>query len=428
MIQYQRHILANGLSVLLHCDESTPLVTVCMSYHVGSRDESPNRTGFAHLFEHLMFGGTEAVPHYDEPIQKAGGENNAFTNQDMTVYYNVVPAANVELILYLEADRLGKLKLNPKALDTQRKVVIEEFKETCLNQPYGDAWHLLGELTFQKHPYRVPTIGLDPSHIADASLEEVQAFFERFYSPNNAVLSISGPINSQDILALVQKYFEPIAPGPSIERNYAQEPFQQEQRRKTVSGPYPADALYMAFHSAARLDSAYYLDDLISDILSEGDASRLPQALIEEQALCTDIDAYITANENPGLFVIEARAAEGVGLEELEAAIWKELQGLCEEKIQERELQKLLNRVEHTLAFGETSSMNKALSLGYYEVLGILDRLNSEAEQYRSISPEDLQKRAQELFRKQGCSCLYYLCNGEEPLGGGDDDDDDDED
>lgn len=408
MIHFSKYQLANGLRLVVHTDKSTPLVAVCLSYDVGTRDEDPRRTGFAHLFEHLMFGGSKHAPDFDTPLQTAGGENNAFTNQDMTVYYDVLPRDNWEVALWLEADRMASLKLNKRALDVQRKVVIEEFKETCLNEPYGDIWHHIGELAYTVHPYRVPTIGEVPQHIADATLDDVKAFFERFYRPNNAVLSVGGNIEPEEALQAVEKWFGDIPAGEPVEHRFPIEPEVTAPRRKEVQGDVPNDALFIFFHCAARYEEPYYADDLVSDVLGGGESALLYQRLVKQQALFTEIDAYLSGTTDRGLFVIEGKLADEVSVEQAEAAVWAILDELQAQPISERDLQKLKNRVEHSLEFSEMSALNKTISLGYYEIMGDANGINTEADGYNKLTTKDLHQRAQFLFQRQRSMTIVY--------------------
>lgn len=408
MIQFERYILKNGLRLLVNTDKASPMVTICISYLVGTKDEHPERTGFAHLFEHLMFGGSTHAPNFDDIIQRAGGENNAFTNQDMTVYYDILPLDNVDTALWLEADRMENLVLNQTALDVQRKVVVEEFKESCLEEPYGDIWHHIGPLAYQKHPYRVPTIGEKIEHIDEASLEDVAAFFENFYCPNNAVLTISGNISGPEALAKVERYFGHIAAGPVNRRASISEPKQEAMRYLELEADVTAPAIYMVFKAAERWEQDYYLDDLLSDILGDAEASLLFKKLIKGQEIFSEADAYITGTIEQGLFVIEGKLNDGQSFEQAESAIWALLHGLCHEPLGAQALQRLQNRIEHNLAFAEVTAFNKALSLSYYEILGDAAWINAEGERYQSIRVEDLQDRAKRLFRKENLSLIHY--------------------
>jgi len=409
MIDYQRYKLANGLTVILHKDESTPLVTVNVLYKVGSRNEDPRQTGFAHLFEHLMFGGSENIPDYDTPIQVAGGDNNAFTNADLTNFYNVLPAENLETALWLESDRMLKLDFNQKSLDVQKRVVVEEFKETSINQPYGDLWHELSALAFQKHPYRWPTIGLVPQHIEDAQLDDVEQFFYNYYKPNNAVLIVAGNIDLDTIKVDVEKWFGPIPAGELKESNIEQEPPQKAFRSKVLQRSVPSDALYMAFHMTDRQHKDFIVYDLMSDVLSGGRSSRLYENLLKGSQLFSSINAYISGTFDPGLFIVESKLLEGADVEEAKMMIWAELQRLIDEPLHEEELQKVKNGMISAVAFSEVSITNKAINLAYYEMLGKVDLINKQEEEIDRVNISDIQRTAKEIFTKDNCSELIYL-------------------
>ena len=346
MIKVNRHILANGLRIVHHEDTTTQMVALNLLYHVGARDEEEEHTGFAHLFEHLMFGGSLHIPDYDIPVQNAGGENNAWTNNDLTNYYITLPHQNVEIAFWLESDRMIGLDFNPKNLEIQRQVVIEEFKQRHLNQPYGDVSHLLRSLAYVKHPYRWPTIGKSIDHIAQATLEEVKDFFYRFYAPNNAILAVTGHISFEETKRLAEKWFAPIPSRPLSSRNLPKEPVQTSPRRLEVERNVPIDALYMAFHMCDRKHPDYHVFDMLSDILSNGKSSRLEQELVQKQQICTTIDAYITGSIDEGLFQIVAKPAPDISLAEVEKAIWKELEKIKNEAVLETEREKVKNRYE----------------------------------------------------------------------------------
>lgn len=408
MINFTKFELANGLKVIVHEDDSTPMAAVNVLYNVGARDESPDKTGFAHLFEHLMFGGSANIPDFDDPIQRAGGENNAFTNNDITNFYNIVPTENIETVFWLESDRMLNLNISKKVLDVQRKVVIEEFKETCLNEPYGDVWHHLADMAYQVHPYRWPTIGKIPKHVEDATLEDVRDFYKKYYNPNNAILVVAGNVKTDEIKALTEKWFGEIPSGAVAERHLPQEPPQMEMHQRIQLSNVPVDAIYLAFHTPARNDENFYTVDLLSDVMCNGASSRLYRRLLRDQRLFTNIDAYITGNIDPGLLIIEGKPADGVSIEEAEAAIWKEIEELKREPIPETELQKLKNKTESTLVFSETNVLNKAINLAFFELLGDADLINQEVAAYQKITTGDLQKAAQKILTKENCSELYY--------------------
>ncbi|MCB9282887.1 MAG: insulinase family protein [Lewinellaceae bacterium] len=411
MINYTRFILPNGLRVLVHEDDSTPMVAVNVLYNVGARDELPEKTGFAHLFEHLMFGGSAHVPDFDDPIQTAGGENNAFTNNDITNFYDILPAENIETALWLESDRMLSLNFDPNVLDVQRKVVVEEFKETCINQPYGDVWHHLADMAYQVHPYRWPTIGKVPKHVEDATMDDVRSFYSRFYNPNNAILVLTGNIKPARARKLVNKWFGDIPPGEIPERTFPVEPPQKRLQQRILHANVPVDALYLAFHCAGRMEPDYYTTDLLSDILSNGPSSRLFRRLLKEQRLVTSIDCYITGSIDPGLFIIEARPTNGYSLQQIEAAIWKELEEIKAQVISDREMEKVKNKMESTLVFSESNILNQALNLALFELLGDPDQINREVELYQSVTAEDIQRVSKTLFSPDNCSALYYKAN-----------------
>lgn len=408
MIDFSRFELNNGLRVLVHEDTSTPMVAINLLYNVGSRDESPEKTGFAHLFEHLMFGGSTNAPDFDEPIQMAGGENNAFTNSDITNFYELLPAENLEIALWLESDRMLSLNFDENVLEVQRKVVIEEFKETCLNQPYGDAWHHLSELAYKVHPYRWPTIGIIPKHVEDATMDDVKEFFYKFYRPNNAILVISGNITLESVKAKVEKWFGSIPKGNVPQRRLPKEPPQIKLARKIQQANVPVDALYLAFHCPSRTDDNFYATDLLTDVLSNGPSSRLYRRLLKEQNLFSSIDCYITGNIDPGLLIIEGKPAEGVSLEKAAEAIWKEIEILKSEPIPEKELQKLKNKIESALAFSEANVLNKAINLAFFELLGNANQINEEAVLYEQVTTDDIQRMANNLLTQENCSELFY--------------------
>lgn len=408
MIEFDKYILDNGLKVLIHEDRSTPMAAVNVLYDVGSRDESPEKTGFAHLFEHLMFGGSIHIPDFDEPIQNAGGENNAFTNNDMTCFYDVLPAQNLETALWLESDRMLELAFSRQSLDVQKKVVIEEFNETCLNQPYGDAWHHLSEMAYQVHPYHWPTIGKTPQHIADATLEDVKQFFYKFYRPNNAILAIAGNVDKTKVLDAVHKWFGDIPAAEKYVRNLEQEPKQKERRIRRLKGNHPVDNLYLAFRMSDRLHPDFYATDLLSDILCNGESSRLYRNLLMEKELFSSIDCYITSTLDSGLLIIEGKPSEGISLDTARDKIWQEIEHLRQELISDQELEKLKNKTETNLVLSEISPLSKSLSLSIFELIEDASLINDEADRYLRVTPEDIRKVAQEVFLEENCIELVY--------------------
>ena len=407
-MKINRHILNNGLRLVHHEDTGTQMVAMNIVYDVGARDEHPDHTGFAHLFEHLMFGGSVHIPDYDTPLQHAGGENNAWTNNDITNYYLTVPAANAETGFWLESDRMLALAFSPRSLEVQRGVVMEEFKQRCLNLPYGDVGHLIRPLAYQVHPYRWPTIGKELSHIAQATLDEVEEFFYRHYAPNNAVLAVTGHISWDETRRLAEKWFGPIPRREVPLRCLPQEPIQTEERRLTVEREVPVDALYMAFHICGRDEADFYIYDALSDILSNGRSSRLTQALLLERKLFSAIDAYVSGSREPGLLHISGRLAAGVTLEQAETAVWEELERLKEMPVDETELEKVKNKFESTQIFGNINYLNVATNLAWFELTGKAEDIDQEVDRYRAVSAEQLQNCARRTFCRCNTNVLYY--------------------
>lgn len=409
MIQYQKRTLSNGLTAIVHKDDTTPLVAINILYKVGSRNEDPDKTGFTHLFEHLMFGGTKNVPNYDDPIQEAGGENNAFTNSDFTNFYLTLPLANVEVGLWLEADRMKGLNFTKKNLDTQKKVVIEEFKETCLNEPYGDMWHHIAEMAYQHHPYKWPTIGKDISHIEKADLDDVKSFFANYYRPNNAIIVLVGNITEEEGFQLIEKWFGSI-PGAEIKFNPIEfDTLSSGFKRKEIHAAVPMKSVVLTFMMQSRIHPDFYVTDLLSDILSSGRSSRLYQKLVKEQQLFSHIDAFVTGSTDPGLLLVEGKVKDEVSIDVARKAIMDILQELCDNKIEERELQKIKNRAESHLVFSELGALNKAMSLAAFEHLGDIDLINKEIDIYQAITAEDMMRVSRELFRHENCCELVYI-------------------
>jgi predicted Zn-dependent peptidase len=408
MIHYNRFVLENGLRVLVHEDNSTPLAVANVMYDVGARDEDPERTGFAHLFEHLMFGGSVHIPDYDEPLQKAGGENNAYTTNDLTNYYCQLPAQNIETAFWLESDRMLSLAFSKKSLDVQRKVVSEEFKEHYINKPYGDAWHKLRELAYKVHPYRWMTIGKDLSHIENAKLDDVKQFFFKHYRPVNAILVVTGNVKTDDIKKLAEKWFGGIPAGEKYVRNLPPEPKQTAPRELTVHADVPLDALYKTWHMDGRLDKGYYVAEMITDILSGGGSSRLFQALVKEKQLFSQIDCHHFGSIDKGLVAIEGKLVKGVKMEDAENAVEEELTKLKKELVADTELQKVKNKTESALAFEDMSIMNRANSIANYELLGDANLMNTELDKYNAITAEDIRDYTRAIFDVNNSSTLHY--------------------
>ncbi|MCR4764852.1 MAG: insulinase family protein [Bacteroidaceae bacterium] len=403
-----KHTLDNGLRIVHVQDSSTQMVALNILYDVGSRDEHPEHTGFAHLFEHLMFGGSKNVPDFDIPMQQAGGECNAWTNADVTNFYATLPAHHLETALWMESDRMMSLDLSEKSLEVQRKVVMEEFKQRCLNLPYGDVAHLMSPLCYQVHPYRWPVIGMELSHIANATLEEVSQFYHRFYVPNRAVLAITGNISWDKALCLVSQWFEDIPRGEEHVRNLPQEPRQTHQRRKSVERAVPQDALFMSFHTAPFLTTDYFVTDIISDILCNGASSRLKQRLVHERELFTYIDAPITGTRDAGLLEVKAKLRPGVSLEQAEMAVWEELDTLKHNPIGDYELEKVKNKLESAQTFGNINYQRVAYRLAWFELNEKAELIDEEPQCYRAVSTSDILRVANELFHPDNASVLYY--------------------
>ncbi len=409
MIEFDRFTLDNGLRVIVHHDNSTPIVAMNILYDVGSRDEHPERTGFAHLFEHLMFGGSENIPRYDEPLERVGGENNAFTNNDFTNYYLTVPGHNLETAFWLESDRMLNLAFSAKSFDVQRSVVVEEFRQNYLNQPYGDAWLLLRPLAYNVHPYRWATIGIDPSHIEQAEMNEVRDFYKRFYNPCNAILVIAGNVKTADIRVQTEKWFGVIDKGEVNRRNLPAEPQQTESRSLTVERDVPFDALYKAWHMCSRAEEGFFATDLISDLLSAGQSGRLNQQLVKNQRLFSDISAFVSGDIEAGLFVVTGKLMKGVTMEQAEKALQVEIDKICTQEIEEEELQKVKNRVEAMMEFSEMRVLDKAMNLAYYELLGDAGQVNDLIMKYASVKASEITAEAKRIFRPENSSTLYYI-------------------
>ncbi|MDN3659371.1 pitrilysin family protein [Ferruginibacter paludis] len=411
MIQYEKFTLDNGLRVLVHTDTSTPMAVVNVIYDVGAKDENPEKTGFAHLFEHLMFGGSINIPTYDEPLQVAGGENNAFTTNDLTNYYCQLPAENIETAFWLESDRMLSLAFDAKSLDVQRKVVCEEFKEHYINKPYGDVWHKMRELAYSKHPYRWMTIGKELKHVEDATLQDVKDFFYKHYTPANAILVVAGNITTEAVKALAEKWFGPIPSGTKYIRNLPVEPPQTAPRTAEVKANVPIDALYKCWHICSRLDDRYYVTDLITEILSGGGSSRLFQALVKEKQLFSNIECSHSGSTDAGLLSIEGKLVKGVQMKDAEAALMEEIYTLQQKGITEKELQKVKNKTESSLAFEDMSVMSRATNLAMYELLGDAELINTELNKYQAVTTEELLNESKAIFNENNCSTLYYYSN-----------------
>lgn len=411
MIQFDSFILDNGLTVIANQDDKTPLVAVNLLYRVGAKNENPKATGFAHLFEHLMFSGSKNFQSYDEAIQMMGGESNAFTNNDFTNYYLTLPADFLPHALDLEADRMQNLNINVQSLEVQRNVVIEEFKQRYINQPYGDLWAEIRRLAYKVHPYKWQTIGSDISHIENASLEQVRSFYDNFYQPSNAILSISGNVSLSSVKEEVERAFGKMEYKRTIFPAYSMEPQQKDNRRIKVFRDVPSNVICIIFPMSRRKDRQYFVQDLLSDVLSNGKSSRMYQSLVVEKKLFTEINAFISGDDDAGLFIVMGKYCDGISLEQGEEAIWHELKSVCENPVSEQELRKMKNKNEASATFSNMKILDKAMNLAYYAHLGEPDRINKEREFYNSVTIRDLQQAAEQMFHLDCHSVLYYLKN-----------------
>jgi zinc protease len=414
MIRYKQFTLDNGLKVFVHEDFSTPMAAVNILYNVGSRDEDEERTGFAHLFEHLMFGGSKNIPSYDIPVQNVGGENNAFTSPDITNYYITLPADNVETAFWLESDRMLSLSFDPNVLEVQRKVVIEEFKQRYLNQPYGDIWLKLRPLAYKEHPYRWATIGKDIEHIERATMSDVQDFFFRFYRPNNAVMVVAGAVTLEQIQELANKWFGSIPAGPAYVRNVPKEPQQSEVRHLETSAAVPLNSIVKVFHMPGRYEDGFYASDLLGDILGRGKSSRLYQKLLKDKSLFNSISASVTSSLDPGLLVVKGNLNPGVKLEDADDAIKEVLQEITENGATDEEVTKVKNQSEASLAFSEVELLNRAMNLAFAANAGNVDWANSDAEIIRNLTSVEIHQAAKKILRPENASTLYYRAESKE--------------
>ncbi len=414
MIKYERHILGNGLRIIIHEDPSTPLAAINILYNAGSKDEDPGATGLAHLFEHLMFGGTPQVPDFDTPLQLAGGESNAFTGSDITNYYLTVPAVNIETGFWLESDRMKELDFSERNLEVQKKVVAEEFRQRYLNQPYGDAMHKLLRLAYKTHPYRWPAIGMKISHIDDTDLNRVRDFYYSYYAPNNAIAVIAGNIKSEKVLKLAENWFAPIPSRHLGKKKAIPEKTQTRSRQLVISGDVPSDAVYKAWHSCERVHPDFNVLDMITDILAGGDSGRLYNQLVKKKRIFSDINAYLTPDIEPGLVIIQGKLMEGITLPEADRAIEDTLNELCDKHITHREIEKIRNKSEASVMLSNTSVLNKAINLAFYELLGNTELINHEATRFREIDRNMIRRTACTYLDPKNCSTIYYSRSGKE--------------
>lgn len=408
MIKYNSFTLDNGLKVIVHEDFSTPTAVVNILYNVGSKDESEDKTGFAHLFEHLMFGGSKNVKTFDEPLEKVGGENNAFTSPDITNYYITLPANNLETAFWLESDRMMSLSFDPKVLEVQRSVVIEEFKQRYLNQPYGDIWLNLRPLSYKVHPYKWATIGKEVSHIEHATMDDVKSFFFKYYLPNNAILVVAGGVKTEEVKKLAEKWFGPIKPGTPYDRSLPSEPLQKEARHTEISAKVPLDAWYRTYHMGTRTDTDYWPVDLLSDILGRGKSSRLYEVLVKEKEIFNSISSSVLGSYEPGLLVIGGKLNEEFSIEKGEKEVDAIIEELLSEEIPVKELQKVKSQAESSHVFEEVELLNKALNLAVSTLLGDTEMANKEAERISAVTQDDLERVKKHILRKENSNTLYY--------------------
>lgn len=408
MIPFSSFTLSNGLRVLVHEDPTVDIAVMNILYDVGSRDEHPDKTGFAHLFEHLMFGGSKNIPSYDEPLQRVGGENNAFTNTDITNYYLTVPASNLETGFWLESDRMLSLSFDPEVLNVQRNVVVEEFRQRYLNQPYGDVWLKLRPLAYTTHPYQWATIGKEIAHIENATLEDVRDFFFRYYLPSNAILVVAGKVTHDQVKALSEKWFEPIPAGMPPRRNLPAEPKQAAKRSMTLQAKVPADALYKTYHMPGRFHKDYYAADLLTDVLGRGESSRLHRQLVKEKEIFTSISSFGMGSLDPGLVVVSGRLQKGHSLFEAEKAVDEILASVMENPVSDEELEKVKNQSEASLEFGEVEVMNRAMNLAFATLSGDPNFVNQEAARIEAVTKDDIRRVAKDILREENSSVLYY--------------------
>lgn len=411
MIKFDEFVLNNGLKVIVHEDVSTTMAAVNILYKVGSRDEDITQTGFAHLFEHFMFEGSKNIPEFDTPLQNAGGENNAFTSNDITNYYDILPANNLETAFWLESDRMLSLAFDEESLNTQKNVVMEEFKEHYINQPYGDVWHKMCALAYKVHPYQWPVIGLNLQHIEQVKMQSAKDFFFKYYRPNNAVMVVAGNVKTGQIEKLAQKWFGDIPAGDKLVRNLPKEPAQTEERILEVHADVPVHAIYKAYKMCDRLSKDFHASDLLRDILSTGDSSRLYQQLVKEKKIFSSISAYSTETIDDGLMMVEGRLSQGISMETAEKAIEEALDAMVKEKVSDEELVKVKNKIEAYTTFGEVNVLNRAMNLAYFDMLGNPADVNKEIEKYAAVTPETLQQAAASIFRKENCNTLRYYSN-----------------
>jgi zinc protease len=408
MINYQQFFLDNGLEVLVHEDHTSKMAVLNILYKVGSRNEVQGKTGLAHFFEHLMFGSSKNVPVFDTALEKVGGSCNAFTNTDITNFYITLPAINIETAFWLESDRMLHLSLNEKTIETQRKVVIEEFKQRYLNQPYGDVFHHLRKLAFEIHPYQWPTIGKNLDDIIHYTKADVQEFYNTHYNPDNAVLVVAGDVNTDQVKFLAEKWFGDIPKGEMFKNPIPQEPVQTQKKVAWVEANVPTDALYKVYHMPGKLQTGYLESDLITDILGFGRSSILEQQLVKNGNVFAAISAYILGTVDPGLLVFSGKMEKGYTAEAAEKELDEVVNSFVESSIPDDILTKVKNQAEAMKTYESVQLLNRAMSLAYYAHLGDPDLNESLYQKKILISSDGIMESAKDMLREENASVLYY--------------------
>lgn len=408
MISFNKYVLSNGLKLLHHYNATTQMVALNLRYDVGARDENPERTGLAHLFEHLMFGGSANAPDFDGALQAAGGSSNAWTGNDCTNFYEVLPAHNIETAFWLESDRYLNLCLDEQSVATQKSVVIEEFKQRYLNRPYGDVSHLMRSLAYKSHPYRWPVIGVKPEHIAEASMQEIEDFYNTHYSIDRMVLCVSGNVTFQRAVELTEKWFGDLAPRASLKRDLPVEPAQTQPRVLKVHSDVPENMIVRIYHMCGANDPDFVASDLVSDVLANGPSARFHRNVLITTDLFTELDAVILGCDDPGLLYVTARLANGVDAQKALDVIDGEIDKLLREGVSERELKRYAN--QHVARELNENILYDAVAekLCKYEMLGDASRINTENDEYQTVTVDHFNRVARELFRAENCSTLYY--------------------
>ena len=410
MIEIVEHKLPNGLKVVFNRNRSSQLAVVNMAYTVGARNEQPGKTGLAHFLEHLMFTGTFDVPSFDELLQSAGGESNAWTNNDLTNFYDVLPVNNLEVAIALEADRMCGLRLDDKSFESQKSVVVEEFKQRCLNVPYGNQEHLLRDLAYKVHPYRWPTIGQTVDDVQGITKDDVKYYYNNYYVPSGAVLSIVADADADEVLSMVERQFGDIEKTGTDKRPYSPEPEQQESRRLVTRQNVPYRRIVRAYHMGDRLCADYAECDILSDVLSNGRSSRLYRNVLAKGDLVSAIDASITANHDAGILKIQASLLPGVDFDKVEAAIDSEIEQMLDD-VTIDEIKKCINKYESNALFSNLTIEERASNMAQCCILGDVNMINTEIDKYQAVTCRSFVESAQKLLRTSNCSTLYYDIN-----------------